>query len=50
MWIKTFYVLTLLSDIKLTKNIFFPDHSGINRTADPFYPAWGKMGHFSDAI
>ena len=50
MCIKTFYICTLLSYIKPFKNIFFPDHSGRKRTTDPFYPAWGKMGHFSDVI
>ena len=32
------------------RKYFFPGHSGRKRTSDPFYPAWGKMGHFSDVI
>ena len=35
---------------KNDQKYFFPGHSGRKRTTDPFYPAWGKMGHFSDAI
>ena len=35
---------------KIDRKYFFPSHSGRKRTTDPFYPAWGKMGHFSDVI
>ena len=35
---------------KINKKYFFPDPSGRKRITDPFYPAWGKMGHFSDKI
>ena len=38
----------LLSGIKSIK--INSDPSGRNRITDPFYPAWGKMGHFSDGV
>ena len=33
---------------KVDRKFVFPAHSGRKRTTDPFYPAWGKMGHFFD--
>ena len=50
MCIKTFYICALHSYKKPFKNIFLPDHSGRKRITDPFYPSWGKMGHFSDVL
>ena len=50
MFIETLYIPPLLSGVKSIKNIFFPDPSRRKTISDPFYPAWGKMGLFSDGV
>ena len=35
---------------KINKKYFFPEPNGRKKNTDQFYPAWGKMGHFTDGL
>ena len=50
MFIKTLYILTYFLVYKINKKYFFPEPNGRKKNTDQFYPAWGKMGHFTDGL